>query len=173
MSPAIAERLAPSGVNVAMCEGALSIASTSMQTPAWWVLRLAQAWRYGERRPGSKNLPGVSGSRSYRRRRTGTEFRFPMVFGGKYTALGVPASAAHRTPGEQLYQNWLTFQGAVVADPGGDGTVDSILTSPTGVQMPWPIQVVDCIPGQEDITVDDAVMPATLILFVPRGGWIL
>lgn len=168
----IADRLAPSGVDVSMCEGALSIDTNSLQTPAWWALDLPQAWYYGQRRAGSRNLPGVSGSRAYRRRRTGTEFKFRMVFGGKYTALGDTASEHGHTPGEQLYQNWTLFQAAVVVDPGGDGTRTSTLTTPTGVQYTWPVQVLDCLPGQTDITDDDAVMRASLVLFVPRGGWI-
>lgn len=169
----IADRLAPSGIDAAMCEGALSIDSNRLQCPAWWVLDLAQAWYYGRRRPGSRDLPGVSGSRAYRRRRTGTEFKFRTVFGGKYTALGTPASDDGHTPGEQLYVNWQQFQGVIVADPGGDGTRTSTLTTPIGVQYTWPVQVVDCEPGQVDVTDDDAVMRATLVLFVPRGGWIL
>lgn len=161
--------LAPSGIDVSLCDGDLTINTVATRGPGWWLVSVVPAYRYGDRGGSNVALPGSNGERPYRRRRRGSTFQFRMVFGGKYTPAGVHAPV----PGQQMWANLLTFTTAVVADPGGNGTVPSVLTTPDFVTHPADVQVLDLEPGDSAVDDLDAVLLATLTVRVPRGGWIL
>lgn len=160
--------MAPSGVDLAICDGTLTINDVATRGPGWWLSRLAPAYAYGTKGGNNRPMPTSAGERAYRRRRRGRDFSFRMVFGGRYTAAGELSD----NPGRTLYENLLAFTTSVVADTGA-ATVTSTLTTPDGTAHTWPVQVLDLVLGEEEISDDDAVLLANLLVRVPRGGWIL
>lgn len=167
-------KLAPSGHVLALWDGDLEIASTPTRCSGWWLIALSPGWRYGARRGKSKPINYTPGSRPYRRRRTGTDYVFSMVFGGRFTPTNYAPRAPGVTPWDQMWLNWNEFNAAVVADPGGDGDLGSVLTAPDGITtVAAPVQVLDLAPGAAKGDNRNAMMRATLTVHVLRGGWIL
>lgn len=161
--------LAPSGMDLSRHDGTLTLNGVDTRTPAWWLLSLAPAYRYGDRRGMDKVIPYVAGSRAYRRRRVGTDYAFRMVFGGRFDSGGGGAP----DPAKQLWANFYLFTSLVVADPGGDGTIASVFTDAAGGVHNVPVQVLDLTPGEAETHDADGAMRATLVVHVPRGGWLL
>lgn len=160
--------LAPSGIDLDVCDGTLTINGVDTRGPGWWLLSLTPAYAYGEKGGKNRPMPTSSGERVYRRRRRGRDFTFRMAFGGRFTAAG----ALSANPGRTLYENLLAFTTNVVADTGA-ATVPSVLTTLDGVAHSWPVQVLDLALGEAAISDDDAALLANLVVRVPRGGWIL
>jgi hypothetical protein len=168
-------RKAPSGFLITdLLDGDLRMGpdGLSVRGPSWWLVNLNQAWRYGDRRENNQVMDGTAGERAYRKFRTGTTFQFDIVFGGLYNFEG---EATGLPPVQQVWANWRDFHTEMGLEdlPSGPVTTDSTLTTPDGVDWPAPIQVIDLAPG--DVVTDDcdAAMGATLVVRVPRGGWIL
>lgn len=160
--------LAPSGIDLELCDGSLTINGVDTRGPGWWLVALTPALAYGTKGGSNRPMPTSSGERAYRRRRRGRDFTFRMVFGGRYTAAGAPSA----NPGRTLQENLLAFTTNVVADTG-TATVPSVLTTLDGVAHSWPVQVLDLVLGEAAVSDDDAALLANLLVRVPRGGWIL
>lgn len=162
--------VAPSGFHVPRGDGDLSINAKTTRCAAWWLLDLAPAWEYGARRGANRVMAGTPGTRAERRFRTSTVFTFQLVFGGRFTSAGAVSAIP---PGEQLRANFAEARAAWINDPGGDGTVTSVLTDPNGATTyTWPVQPLNLAPGPITVGLRDAGMRATLTVEVPRGGWV-
>lgn len=144
------------------CLGTLSIDGVEMQRAAWYV-ELSPLWRTPDVRGGDRILPGVTGVRPYRRRRTVSRYSLPMIVTGQYDRFGLVTP----DPEAGLAAN-LAYLNANVLLPTnvGDGT-----RSATWVPPGQPAVVVDVhVLGISDPGFSPgALMRTTLELSVPRG----
>lgn len=167
--PPLAAVLAPSGVIASRCDGDLVLDGMSTRCAAWWLLDIENAWRYGNRRGQNRVMAGTSGRRFERRLRDSTVYDFRMVFGGRFDRFGVATAIG---PAQQLRVNFDTCRLNWVDDTAPASAVTSSLYGADGTHVDCDVQVLDLVPGRADYSEHDAVMRASLIIEVPRGGWV-
>lgn len=133
-----------SGLFVQYCGGHLEIEGQtagwiSMMNPAWCVLDATELWEYGSRRGKDRVLPGASGVRAYRRRKTATTYSLPMPVWGEANRLGVAYPDVET--GFETNYDFLVDQ--LVTDPGTTaGTRNARLTRPSGAVKTGPVHVL-------------------------------
>jgi hypothetical protein len=161
---------APSGLFVSRCDGDLTLEGLPTRCAAWWILDLAIVWRYGERRGQNRLMGGSAGRRAQRRFRDSTVYNFRFSIGGRFTSAGALSTLPPMT---QLRANLDTCRLNWCDDAPPDSTITSVLTDPDGVTThTCPVQVLDIVPGATEASETDAAMRASLIVEVPRGGWL-
>lgn len=164
---------APSGLTVSRCDGDLTLADMPTRCPGWWLIDLPSAWRYGERRGENRLMKGSAGRRAQRRYRESTVYRFRFNIGGRFDDSGATYAALGLTPMAMLRANLDTCRLNWCDDAPPDSTITSVLTDPDGTTThTCPVQVLDIEPGATEANDFDAVMRATLVIEVPRGGWL-
>lgn len=160
----------PSGLYLSRCDGDLTLDGLSVRCAAWWLPDLSLTWRYGERRGQNRLMGGSAGRRAQRRFRDSTVYQFRFLIGGRFDRFGAQSSLP---PMQQLRANLDTCRLNWCDDAPPDSTVTSVLIDPDGVTThTCPVQVHDILPGVTESKSDDAAMRATLIIEVPRGGWL-
>ena len=153
------------------CLGTLTIGGVSMNRPAWDLVDVSPLWLTGDVRGEDRILPGLTGVRSFKRRRTVTSHTLRLLVCGTVDRLG----AVNADPLVGLYAN-LVYLRANVADPTGtgDGTRAAVLTKPGGGTLTGPVTVEGITEGQiakgtNMAGEDEYVMRCTLRLTVPAG----
>lgn len=158
----MSRRAAYAALPSASCLGTLTIAGVAMQRPAWYV-ELAPLWRTPDVRGSDRILPGVSGVRPYRRRRTVSRYSLPMLITGQYDRFG----AVTADPEEGLAANQAYLMTAVLLPTNvGDGTRSAVWTPPGRSAITVDVHVLGIAdPGFSA----GALIRTTLELSVPGG----
>lgn len=147
-----------------LCDGQLTVDGEALRCSAWWVLSLSPLWASGPIRGADRLLPGVTGVRAYRRRRTVATYSLPMLIVGSHDKLGVA-----------LADEWAGLRANVdalrlVTDPvnTGDGTRALVLTMPGGGTRTGTAHVSLTL-GETIVGSGQAGLRATLDLSIPAG----
>lgn len=150
------------------CDGNLSIAGVPMRTPAWSVLRLTPLWQGPVVRGADRILPGSPGVIPLPRRPNVTVRSLPIVITGDVDQLGV----ANVDPWVGYEENF-DYLRSTVADPTevGDGTVEAVLTMPSGVTRTADVHVLGLVMADPVAGADGLVARGTLDLSIPTGAF--
>lgn len=117
-----------SGFDCDSPDGQLTVAGTAMRTAAWWTDDLALLWQSGDERGRDRIIPGATGVKPYRRRRTVTTYALPMLVLGGVNSAGV----AQADPWEGFQANVTALRAVTDPTGTGDGTRALVLTMPDG-----------------------------------------
>lgn len=140
----------------------LEINSVPLATPAWRVLSLVPLWGAADLKGGDVDMPGVDGSRPYRRRPKATTYALPMVIWGHRNREGTPYGSV-RTG---LDTNIEALHTAIVNPPGTlAGTRTAIWHYPGGGTRTVDLHVL----GLAVREFAPSAIRATLQLSIPEG----
>lgn len=146
-----------------VCTGEVTIGGVFMHTPAWAILDVTPFWLPAEVRGSDRLLPGVTGVRAYRRRRTVTERQLQLVIIGEFDHTG--AENANPWAGARDNVDYLRDN---VIDPTnvGDGTRACHVELPDGALLDGNIHVLGL---ERDGPLVDGGGLYTMTISIPLG----
>jgi hypothetical protein len=147
--------------------GTLTVASVSLNCPAWDITDLTPLWHDWNIRGSDRRIPGVNGVRPYRRRYDVTEIPLTIWITGDVDRFGAPQTDAWAGLANNV--NYLTTN-VVAPTNTGDGTRAAVLTVPGLANRNANIHVLKLQPqrvvGDHSVNV---LMIATLTISIPAG----
>lgn len=144
--------------------GGLTIASVDMMKPAWQVQNLIDLWMPAEQRGKDKVIPGVGGSKPYKRWAAATVRTLQLKITGEVDRNGNPQ--ADRFDGLQTNVDYLITN--VVNPTGtGDGTRSLVLTMPDATTRTEPVHVLGMDLGRYNEA--GRWLLATIDISIPSG----
>lgn len=155
-------------------EGTLSIASFSMNRPAWWIGGdetgeggLLQLITGGDRRGDDRIIPHVSGRKGYPRRLDATRYDLTLWVTGDVTSTGVAASNSQT----ELATNLALIRSTLFesASPATDGTLAASLTIVGWGTKTANIHMLGLQQQRYNMWTDQSIWQGTLQISVPAG----
>ena len=161
------------GFNFSTVEGNLTLNGVPMKTRAWTCPDLTPLWMPATLRGGDVLIPGVAGVIPNRRRKTVTQFALDFRVSGMSDMNGVITTGTGNGPAEfkQLESNLDYLRQNVIdprTSPNPDGTVQGVLTMPTGDVRYAYVHVL----GFEVNARVAHVLQGVLTISIPSGGFV-
>lgn len=110
--------------------GTLTISGIPMNTWGWNVLELRDLLAVAAVRGQDRLIPGVSGMRPYRRRRTATPHSLPMIISGLHAIDGTPVTDNQERINQIKDHLKYLMDNVVAPVPTMEGTRSAVLTLP-------------------------------------------
>lgn len=163
------------GISGYDCEGSLTIASVSMNRPAWAVLGdetgqggLVNLWVVLDRRGEDRPLPLAAGVVPYPRRAAATRHDLRIIVAGDVDETG--ATEADARIGLEGNLGYL-YSNVLAPVTSGDGTRAATLTMPSGATRTASIHVLGLTPVAYAFAADHswAHFEGTLHISIPGG----